>query len=582
MAFDGIFVSQLVKELAPLLIGARIDKIHQPEKDELSLIIRGKDQNYTLFISVESALPYFALTTQKKENPQTPPMFCMLLRKHIAGGRIFNMTQHGNERVVVLEIEAKNELGELERKKLIIEIMGKHSNLIVTKEDFTIIDSIKRITPDMSRVRSVLPGLKYEFLESDKIRLDQVELEFKASLEAKVKTAPQTKCFKALYEIVEGFSPLASKTVLNQADLSFDLPIGQLLPREVDAIIAGLINFRDHLGKIGYVYYDAFDIPRELYFLDSLKGYDHMYEADSLNAAVDLYYSTQNKQLKNHQRANDLKKTVAQRLERSESKLNKLKMELETAENSEIYKIQGELILANIYRLSKGMNVATLENYYSQANEPIDIPLDIRLDPSENAQRYFKKYNKLKTARLELKIQIEETNQEVAYLDQVLTLLNNIDEPSDLLSIKQELMEEGFVKSRMTKQKTKPTKEIFKRFVSSDGFEILVGKNNKQNDQLTTKIASNKDLWLHTKIIPGSHVIIRTEGSDVPEQTLIEAAIIAAYHSKARESSNVPVDYTLVKNVSKPNGAKPGMVIYVQNKTLYVTPDEQVINQLKR
>ncbi len=582
MAFDGIFINQLIQELAPVLIGARIDKIHQPEKDELSLVTRGKNQNYTLFISVESALPYFALTTQKKENPKTAPMFCMLMRKHIAGGRIFNISQHGNERVVIIEIEAKNELGELEKKKLIVEIMGKHSNLILTKEDFTIIESIKRITPDMSRVRSILPGLKYEFLDSSKILLKDVELSFKSEMNKKMIASPQMKTFKSLYEIIEGFSPLPSKTILNAIDMDFDTPIGQLNSNEIDQILTGLITFRNNLSFEGFVYYDQFDIPRELYFIGTLMGYDHVLKTDTLNAAVDLYYSTQNKQLKNHQRANDLKKRVQQRLDRAETKLRKLKIELETAENSEIHKIRGELLLANIYKLSKGMNVASLENYYSETNEIIDIPLDIRLDPSENAQKYFKKYNKLKTARLELKTQIKETDDEVAYLDQVLTLLNNIEEPSELDSIKQELAEEGFIKIKRTKQKSKPTKEVFKYFISSDGFEIIVGKNNKQNDQLTTKVASNKDIWLHTKIIPGSHVIIRTGGCDVPQQTLSEAATIAAYHSKARDSSNVPVDYTFVKNVSKPNGAKPGMVIYVQNKTLYVTPDETLVKQLKK
>ena len=387
MAFDGIFVNQLIQELAPILTGARIDKIHQPEKDELSLITRGKNQNYTLFISVESALPYFALTTQKKENPKTAPMFCMLMRKHIAGGRIFNISQHGNERVVIIEIEAKNELGELEKKKLIIEIMGKHSNLILTKEDFTIIESIKRITPDMSRVRSILPGLKYEFLESSKILLKDVELSFKAEMNKKKIASPQMKAFKSLYEIIEGFSPLPSKAVLNAIDMDFDIPIGQLNSNDIDQILTGLITFRNNLCFEGFVYYDQFDIPRELYFIGTLMGYDHVLKTDTLNAAVDLYYSTQNKQLKNHQRANDLKKRVQQRLDRAETKLRKLKIELETAENSEIHKIRGELLLANIYKLSKGMNVASLENYYSETNEIIDIPLDIRLDPSEKCSK---------------------------------------------------------------------------------------------------------------------------------------------------------------------------------------------------
>lgn len=582
MAFDGLFIHHLIGEIAPEITGGRIDKIHQPEKDELSMSIRGRDKNLTLFISIESAMPYFTLTHSKKENPQAPPMFCMLMRKHLAGGRIMDFYQLGNERIIVLEVESKNELGELERKKLIAEIMGKHSNLILTKEDFTVIDSIKRVTPDMSRIRTILPGLKYEAIPSDKIKLSESESLFLPSLSKLVAETPSQKSYKALYMLIEGMSPISSKWVLNHADLSFDTPIGQLTSPDLEKIITGLKLLETHLANEAFIYYDQYDIPRDIYFLGDLLGHNSKKVFTSFAAAVDEYYGTQNKQLKNHQRANDLKKVVSGRLERAESKLKKIELELETAENSEQYKIYGELILANIYRLHKGDNTAIVENYYESDTPEITIPLDVRLDPSENAQRYFKKYNKLKTATSQLKIQIKETKEEAQYLDQVLTLLEHIEEPSEIADIKQELVEEGFIRARVQPKKSKTSKELFRRFVSTDGFEILVGKNNKQNDQLTLKVASNKDIWLHTKIIPGSHVIIRTEGAEPPESTLNEAAVIAAYHSKARESSNVPVDYTLVKHVTKPNGAKPGMVIYVQNKTLFVTPDEVLVNTLKK
>ncbi len=584
MAFDGILIHHLCSDIREKIVGGRIDKIHQPESDELSILIRGYSENFQLFISIESAMPYFTLTQNKKENPQTPPMFCMLMRKHLSGGRILDFGQIGHERVIYLDIESKNELGDLEVKRLYVEIMGKHSNIILTKSDGTIIDCIKRITPDMSRIRTVLPGLEYHLIPSHQKNLfDALEAIIENLKKASLET-PKLPLFKALYQNIQGFSPFLSKWLLNQNEFDPDLTCGQMTEPAFISLEKALTSFSKQMKASdykGYIYKDENDLPKMVYFepaypsLYTFETYDHLYDA------VDHYYAKSNKVLKIHQRIQNVKKTVAQRIERSTNKLAKLKNELETAENSDIYQVKGELLLANLYQLSRGMNKVSLPNYYDN-NAPLEIALDVRLEPSENAQRYFKKYNKLKHARKELVVQIEETEDEITYLENCLLHMEQIDSQSEINDIITELSEQGIIKAKYRqKNKAKNNKHVFRTFVSSDGFTIHVGKNNVQNDYLTLKYASNKDIWLHTKIIPGSHVIIRTEGKAVPEQTILEAATLAAYHSKARASSNVPVDYTEVKYVVKPNGAKPGMVIYTHNKTMYVTPEESMVEALR-
>jgi len=583
MAFDGIMMHHLVYELNACLVGGRIDKIHQPEKDELLIQIRGQKDNFNLFISIESSMPYFTLTQQKKENPKEPPMFCMLMRKHLTSGRILSIRQNNYERVVEINIESKDEMGELSTKKLIIEIMGRHSNIILVKSDNTIIDSIKRITPEMSRIRSILPGLKYSELPTSQLSIDVPFATREHALLSHAKENPNMPLKKLLYTTLSGFSPYLAGLMIDQANLNtkkiIDSETFQSLERSIDLLKMEIATppYR------GYIYYDLTGKASKVYFtkfyetLYTFKEFDHIYEA------VDAFYSRSNKTLKIEQRIHDIKKAVTQRLERNLSKHNKLILELETAENADEYRLMGELLFANLFLLTKGMNKITLNDYSSDPpGKTIEILLDVRLAPSENAQKYYKLYNKLKTAKIELQKQIEETNSEIEYLENVLNHMNQIEAQSEINDIISELVDQGILKKKIQKKKKKLEKFEYRIFVSSDGFDIYVGKNNIQNDHLTTKLASKKDIWLHTKKIPGSHVIIRTNGQDVPDQTIIEAASIAAYHSKARASSNVPVDYTQVKNVTKPSGSKPGMVIYLTNKTVYVTPDEPNILGLKK
>lgn len=578
MAFDGILMHQLMIELQNKLLGGRIDKIHQPEKDELTIQIRGIGNNYNLFVSIESSMPYFTLTQSKKENPSIPPMFCMLLRKHLVGGRILSIEQHENERVAIFRIECRNELGDLEVKNLIIEIMGKHSNVILTHESDIIIDSIKRVTPDLSRVRTLLPGIMYTFLPTDKVSIE------KNADDLWQQVPYETPVFKALYAVYQGMSPLSSKYVLRKANIAYDIPRGELTESQLKALLESLnalYNSMNSKTPMGYVY-KCLDLKNTFYFLKDLYPTCEQLPFDSLSEAIDYYFNQTNKDLKIHQRTLHLKKTLAQRIERYQNKLGKLKSEIETAQNSDMLRIQGELLLAHLHEIDKGQNSITLENYYLDPPEPITIPMDVRLDPSQNAQLYFKKYNKAKTAVIQLQKQIEEAELDCVYLENTLTHLENSDDAHTIDEIREELMEQGIIKNRVSKKKkkTKPSQN-YRTFIATEGESILVGKNNHQNDTLTLKLASKKDIWLHTKIIPGSHVIIRTEGNTPSEATIMEAAEIAAYFSKARASGNVPVDYTAVKNVSKPSGAKPGMVIYTHHHTIYVTPDPDKIKQME-
>jgi len=578
MAFDGLLIHHLIQEINPLLIGGRIDKVFQPEKDELTISIRGTNHNHALFISADSSLPYLTLISDKKENPQEPPMFCMLLRKHLTGGKILSISQLGYERIIVLEIESKNDFGDLETKKLIIEIMGKHSNIVLTRENYTIIDSIKRITPEMSRIRSVLPGLKFEFLKTDKLDFCDASSDI---IERLSTLAGDQKVYKALYENIQGFSPMISKWICMSLNLTTESIFSDLTIRDLKRL-EQILDALKKTHSSGYIYTDSQSLPKIVYFLPDLDKTLAVQELDSLSKSIDVFFARSNRENKMHQRTNTLKKNVAQRIERYTTKLKKQELELMQAENADESRIIGELITANNYLIEKGMNRVEVLDYYIDPPVTREITLDTRLEPIENAQLHFKKYNKLKKAALELRLHTEETKADILYLENVLTYLNNSEDSKIVEEIREELVIQGYLKGKIKKKGYKTAKQTFKTFISTEGYEILVGKSSLQNDQLTTKIASNKDIWLHTKDIPGSHVIIRTNGNQPTEQTLFEAATIAAYYSKAKESSNVPVDYTFIKNVSKPSGSKPGMVIYTGNKTLYVTPIFEQIKKLEK
>lgn len=581
MAFDGLLIHHLCDELKPLLEGGRIDKIHQPEKDELTIGIRGQQGNQALFISVDASMPYFTLISGKKENPQEPPMFCMLMRKHLTGGKIRSIKQHGYERVIMIDIDSKNDFGDPETKKLILEIMGKHSNVILTHEDFTIIDSIKRITLEMSRIRTILPGLVYTMIPSDKL---DFSVSGKETVTALMAIAPEVMLHKVFNTYIQGFSPMISKWLCGQMGIEPSTPLGQLAPKDLEhlAVLLEELKRPSITGGKGFIFQDDDMQPKMVYFRNDVNALLSVKAFESLYAAVDAFYARSNRVHKMHQRTLALKKNLSQRIERYVTKLAKQRLELEAAENADDARITGELILSNIHRIEKGMNRIDVLDYYLDPPSMITIELDVRLEPSENAQVHFRKYSKLKKAVIELRHQISDTKSDIDYLEQVLTLLDNSEDTKVVDEIREELVKQGFIKGRVAKKAHKNVKMTFSTFISSEGFEILVGKSSLQNDHLTTKLASNKDIWLHAKDIPGSHVIIRTNGQTPNGQTLHEAAMTAAYYSKAKNSSNVPVDYTLVKHVSKPAGAKPGMVIYVENKTLFVTPDYEIIKRMEK
>ncbi len=587
MAYDGILMSALTSELKNRLTGGRIDKIHQPEKDALIIHIKSSKEKCMLYVSANSNLPHMTITEEKMNNPLKAPMFCMLLRKHLTGGRILDVHQYGLERVIMIDIEARNELGDLTVKRLNIEIMGKHSNIILTDTvDNVILDSIKRIPFSVSRIRQILPGLTYTFLETDKANLLEADDHiFADKLE---NTAKSTPVFKWLYMNYQGLSPAISRSLCYQAHLDESADILALGKQDRANLYKALDQLKSaikaHLfspvivketstGK--FIDLSAFDLS---HFPEGEYTLDHM---DSISSVIFEYYNKKDKVNRMLHKTQNLRKFLSQRIDRLNNKLQKLKEEQLYAENAEDSKVLGELILANLYQIEKGMHKVTVLNYYEENTPEITINLDSRLTPSENAQKYFKKYNKLKTAQTELAVQTAEAEADLNYLEQVMTAVEQSSDPVNIEEIRQELVEVGIMKRKHQQKQRSKSKFKPLRYKSSEGYEILVGKNNLQNDYLTLKYASNKDMWLHTKIIPGSHVIVRTQGDDLSEQTIYEAACIAAWHSKGRLSGQVPVDYTLVKHVSKPGGAKPGMVIYLTNQTVYVTPDEEDIASMR-
>ncbi|MBS4539727.1 NFACT family protein [Clostridium sp. D2Q-11] len=588
MSLDGITLRSLVYELSEKLIDGKINKVYQPENDELVIDIRNKGKNNKLIVSASSNNPRIHFTNQTKENPQSPPMFCMLLRKHLQGGRILSVNQEGFERIISIIISTYDELGVLSEKELIIEIMGRHSNIIlINKNDRTIIDSIKRITSDISSVRQILPGMKYT-LPPAQDKTSPINLTQEKFNELINSINEGIKVYKFIYQSFIGVSPLVAKEVCSRSNIYENLNLADLTDENknklylsfkelVDTVMNGdsspTMVYNDYKTKI--LGFSSIDLVQ---FNESIKIY-----FESTSELLDTVYETKDRLDRIKQKSLSLKKNIKTKLDRDKNKLSKQKEELFNAKNREKYKIYGELITANIYRIEKGMEILETENYYND-NELIQIKLNPNFTPSQNAQKYFKKYNKLKSAFNEVSTQISFTEEEINYLENILLSIENATNLPELEEIRDELIEGGYIKNRKKykPQNKKSSQSKPLHYISKDGFDIYVGKNNKQNDNLTLKFADKEDIWLHTKDIPGSHVIIKKSNKEVPNDTIYEAALLAAFNSKGKVSSNVPVDYTAKKNVKKPNGAKPGMVIYENNSTIYVTPTEKEISNIKK
>lgn len=585
MALDGITLRSLVHEMKSKLVNGKIDKITQPEKDEIWLTIRNEKQNHKLLISANSSTPRIHFVNDaKKENPLTAPMFLMLLRKHIGNGTIKSVEQRSTERIVEISIDAYDELRVLKNKTLIIELMGKHSNIIlVHTEDRKIIDSIKRVSLNISSVREVLPGLTYQYPPGHKKispihRLDEDEFRSLCS-------NFHSEIYKLFYMSYEGMSPTISKEICYRANVESTEVASSLSEVKTEKLWGTFSRMMSRIEQ--HEYSPCIVIQRNPHtILDFsavlLTHYETMelVEYQSIHTACEEFYFLKDRAERIQQRTSALRKKIQTRLDTLQHKTEKQNNEISSSMLLDKDKLYGELLTSYIYQIKTGMSEITLENFYSN-NEKITIPLDVQKSPSENIQRYFKRYQKSKNRIEELTEQLAIAQKEISYLENVLLSISQIETYDEISEIQDELAKQGYIRRPSNHKSKKETISSPMEFTASDGTTILVGKNNTQNDRLTLKLSSPNDTWLHTKDIPGSHVIIRAKQQDISEKTLYEAAVLAAYYSKGKFSSNVPVDYTERKNVKKPSGAKPGMVIYVNNSTIYVTPEESVVEQLK-
>ncbi len=575
MSYDGMVTHCVVSELNHLLVGGKIDKVYQPEREEIILSVRGREGSYRLLLSASASNPRVHLTEQNRENPMVPPMFCMLLRKHLQGSKILSITQLGFDRVIQIDTEGRNELGDLCVKSIIVEIMGRHSNIILIDDAKKIMDSAKHVDFTVSAVRQILPGLHYENPPKQD-KLDPTCYSLPDLLKELDQQPEDALLDKFLLGAFSGMSPLFAREIVYRFSKNT-----KTVKKEVDT--AAFLTHTDAMLKsIGQDCYspvlvlDPADKKPFAFSCVDLTQYESGSQRvpdTSISKVIDSFYALRAQREHMNQRANHLTKLIRNHIERCEKKLALHRENLQSTKNREQYKIFGDLLTANLYRMQAGMKEISVENYYSEALESITIPLQEELSPSQNAQRYYKLYNKAKTTELYATQQAKEAETELYYLESVLDTLEKAETPDELAEIRDELADEGYVPKTTSKVKKQQKKSAPLSFTSSDGFEILVGRNNKQNDELTIRMAYATDLWFHTKVIPGSHTIIRTQGGkEVPDRTIVEAAQLAAYYSKAQNSSKVPVDYTVIKNVKKPNGAKPGMVIYDHYNTIYVDP----------
>lgn len=587
MALDGFSISNIIYELKNTIIGGRVDKIYQPEKDEIVLQIRNKGNTYKLLLTANASSPRLHFSNIQKENPINAPLFCMVLRKHLASGKIIDITQPNFERIVNIQVESINELGDYSIKTLIFEIMGKHSNIILIDDKNNILESIKHISFDKSSVREVLPSKTY-VLPPSQDKKDPLKTNFDEFLYI-IKNSIPTKIQQLIYKSYNGISPILSSEICHNANIDPSKNIEELSNSEINDLYNSLNNIvmlntqKQFNPQIIYNENESI-LDFTVFDFNMFKHLNKKYFS-SISELLEFFYKSKDLTYRLNQKSQDLKRLISQNIERCVKKKDIQQKTLKDIENRDTLKLYGELITSNIYTIKKGMTKVKLNNFYSENFEEIEIRLDPNLTPAENAQKYFKKYNKEKRTFIALQDQIKQNNEELLYLESVLSSVSSCTDEYDIKEIRAELSEQGFLKrqknSKNNKQKSsKRAKPL--HYISSDGFHIYVGKNNTQNDELTLRFAKPLDMWFHTKDIAGSHVIVVSEGKEIPNSTLNEAANLAAYYSKATNSSLVPVDYTSKKFIKKPNGAKPGMVIYETNKTAYITPNEKLIENIKK
>ena len=570
MAFDGIVVANLAHELRRELLNGRIAKIAQPEADELLLTVKTPAGQKRLVLSASASLPLIYLTESNKPSPMTAPNFCMLLRKHIANGRIVDIRQPKLERILIFTIEHLDEMGDLCRKDLVMEVMGKHSNLIFCTEDGTIIDSIKHISAQVSSVREVLPGRTY-FIPDTQSKLDPLTVDCDAFIQT-LREKP-TVLSKAIYTSFTGISPVTAEEICFLSGLDSALPPGEYS----EDVLTHLFNqFSIYLSAVKdgnfqpQIYYSGQE-PKEFSALPLTHFSEYRAAAyDSISQVLENYYAVKNTITRIRQKSADLRHIVQTALERNRKKYDLQLRQLRDTENREKYKVYGELIHTYGYGLSEGAKSMEALNYYT--NEMITIPLDPTKNAQENAKRYFDKYGKQKRTFEALSHLIKETKEEIAYLESVRTALDIARSEDDLAEIKEELITAGYMRRKFTKKKVKIKNKPL-HYISSDGYDMYVGKNNLQNDELTFGFAVGNDWWFHAKQAPGSHVIVKSGGDELPDRTFEEAGRLAAYYSSMRGVEKVEIDYVEKKHVKKPKGGKPGFVVYYTNYSLVIDSD---------
>lgn len=579
MAFDGITIANIVTELNQTITGGKINKIAQPENDELIITIKNQRKQYRLFLSASASLPLIYLTETNKPSPLTAPNFCMLLRKHIGSGKIIAIEQPGMERIIRFTIEHLNELGDLCTKYLIVEIMGKHSNIIFCNEEDQIIDSIKHVSAHMSSVRKVLPGRPY-FIPETQSKLNPFVLT-EEIFQEKIFPRP-VNVAKAIYTSITGISPLMAEEVCYRAGIDGGIPTDGLEDVErvhlAHTFLRMVDDIRDGHFEPNIIYKGKEPVEFACFPLSQYQDYRAV-SYPSIFPVLETYYAEKNIVTKMRQKTVDLRKIVQNALERNVKKYQLQQKQLKDTEKKEKYRVWGELLNTYGYEVEPGAKSMEALNYYT--NEMIQIPLDETMTPQENAKKYFDKYSKLKRTKEALDTLLQETGDEIKHLESIAASLDIASSEEDLVQIKEEMMEYGYVKRKNTGgKKVKVTSRPY-HYISSDGYDIYVGKNNFQNDELSFKFASGNDWWFHAKGQPGSHVIVKSKNEELPDRTFEEAGKLAAYYSKGRQAPKVEIDYTQKKNLRKPTGGKPGFVVYYTNYSLLIEPDITGLQQIQ-
>lgn len=581
MPLDAICLSALVQELDAAVVGGRIDKVHQPARDEVILSIRTGEGGIRLLLSASPTRPRAQLTTLPRENPAEPPMFCMLLRKHLSGGRIVKLHQPAMERLVEFHIEATDELGDRTVKKLILEAMGRHSNVILIDQDGRILDCIRKVDQDMSGERQILPGMFYRY-PSPQNKCNPLELTEEAKARLLSHIPRERPMDQWLVDSFNGISPLIARELALEAAGATDAKLGDN-PEGLLLCLTGLLD-KVNAGDAAPYLLMREGKPADFSFRPILQyGLStELQKMDSFSQLLDGFYVERERSERVRQKGQDLLRSVTTARDRISRKLGFQQKELLDTQDREQLRQKGDLITANLYRMEKGMKELLTPNFYDSEGKEVKIRLDPLRTPSQNAARYYKDYNKAKTAEQMLTQQLAKGEEELRYLNSVLDSISRAEGEQDLEEIRRELEEVGYLKRRAkAKQRLKRPPSRPLEFRSSAGLRISVGRNNSQNDELSCKMAGRSDYWFHVQSIHGAHVILWTEGQEPDDQSMTEAALLAAWFSQGRGGSKIPVDYTRVKHVKKPSGAKPGMVIYQSYETTFVTPEEGQIQTLE-